>query len=83
MRMPPNYGPEYTEQFSRVYAESGARRESAFRAVPADGIALSPDLMQADGIHPNQSGQPAIARQRLAGVAAAVQALSSTHSSAR
>jgi acyl-CoA thioesterase-1 len=24
------------------------------------GIALSPALMQADGIHPNQSGQPAL-----------------------
>jgi acyl-CoA thioesterase-1 len=23
-----------------------------------EGIALSPDLMQADGIHPNESGQP-------------------------
>ncbi len=58
MRMPPNYGPDYTAQFGRVYAE--VARDQKLTVVPflLDDIALSPDLMQADGIHPNQSGQP-------------------------
>jgi acyl-CoA thioesterase I len=58
MRMPPNYGPEYTDQFSRVY--SGLAHDKRVPVVPflLNGIALSPSLMQADGIHPNQSGQP-------------------------
>ena len=58
MRIPPNYGPEYTAQFSQVYADLA--REKHVPVVPflLNGIALSPDLMQADGIHPNEAGQP-------------------------
>jgi acyl-CoA thioesterase I len=57
MRIPPNYGPEYTERFSRVY--SGLAHDENVPFVPflLNGIALSPALMQPDGIHPNQSGQ--------------------------
>jgi acyl-CoA thioesterase-1 len=58
MRMPPNYGPEYTEQFSRAYADLARDDKLPFVAFLLNGIALSPDLMQADGLHPNQSGQP-------------------------
>jgi acyl-CoA thioesterase-1 len=58
IRIPPNYGPEYTERFRATYPELG--RELKVPVVPflLDGIALTPDLMQADGIHPNESGQP-------------------------
>ncbi len=57
MRMPPNYGPEYTGSFSRTY--SALAHDEKVPLVPflMSGIALSPALMQADGIHPNQSGQ--------------------------
>ena len=58
MRMPPNYGPDYTAQFVRVYAEVAHDQRLTMVPFLLDGIALSPDLMQADGIHPNQSGQP-------------------------
>jgi acyl-CoA thioesterase I len=58
MRMPPNYGPEYTLQFSRAYADLARDGKLPFVAFLLNGIALSPDLMQADGLHPNQSGQP-------------------------
>jgi acyl-CoA thioesterase-1 len=58
MRIPPNYGPTYTAQFSQVFADLAQARH--IPAVPflLDGIALNADLMQADGIHPNQAGQP-------------------------
>ena len=58
MRIPPNYGPEYTAEFSRVYADLA--RDQKLPLVPflLNGIAQAPDLMQADGIHPNQAGQP-------------------------
>jgi acyl-CoA thioesterase-1 len=58
MRIPPNYGANYTAQFSAAYA--GLAQTRHIPAVPflLDGIALNADLMQADGIHPNQSGQP-------------------------
>ena len=58
MRMPPNYGPRYTEEFSRSYRELAARRKLAFVAFLLDGVALNPALMQPDGLHPNASGQP-------------------------
>ena len=58
MRMPPNYGPDYTAQFVRVYAEVAHDQKLSIVPFLLESIALSPDLMQADGIHPNQSGQP-------------------------
>jgi acyl-CoA thioesterase-1 len=58
MRMPPNYGPEYTEQFQSAYLALG--QELSVPVVPflLNDIALNPALMQADGIHPNVDGQP-------------------------
>ncbi len=58
MRMPPNYGPEYTARFARVYAEVAHDQKLTLVPFLLEDIALSPDLMQADGFHPNQSGQP-------------------------
>ncbi len=57
IRIPPNYGPEYTDQFFNSYTVLG--KELRVPVVPflLDGIALSPELMQADGIHPNEQGQ--------------------------
>jgi acyl-CoA thioesterase I len=58
MRIPPNYGPTYTAQFSAVYADLAQTRHVPVVSFLLDGIALNADLMQADGIHPNPSGQP-------------------------
>jgi len=58
MRMPPNYGPQYTEQFSRVYAQIAHDEHLALVPFVLDGVALIPTLMQDDGIHPNGAGQP-------------------------
>ena len=58
MRMPPNYGPDYTEQFHACYIELA--RDKKLPGVPffLNDVALLPNLMQADGIHPNELGQP-------------------------
>ncbi|MGA2397221.1 MAG: arylesterase [Steroidobacteraceae bacterium] len=58
MRMPPNYGPQYTEQFSAVYADLA--REKHLPVVPffLSSVALHPDLMQADDVHPDEAAQP-------------------------
>jgi acyl-CoA thioesterase-1 len=58
MRMPPNYGPDYTEQFQTCYRDLA--RDKKVPAVPffLNDVALLPNLMQADGIHPNEQGQP-------------------------
>jgi len=58
MRVPPNYGPDYTEQFHACYSDLA--RDKKLPAVPffLNDVALLPNLMQADGIHPNELGQP-------------------------
>lgn len=58
IRIPPNYGPEYTERFRAVYLEIAREKKTPLVPFFLEGIALSPELMQADGIHPNESGQP-------------------------
>jgi acyl-CoA thioesterase-1 len=60
MFIPPNYGPEYTEQFRRAFNELAQSQHVAFVPFLLNDIALTPALMQADGIHPNESGQPKV-----------------------
>ena len=58
MKMPPNYGARFTEQFHRVYLDVAA--ETSVFLVPffLEGITESPGLMQEDGVHPNALAQP-------------------------
>jgi acyl-CoA thioesterase-1 len=58
MQMPPNYGARYTAEFAELFRELA--RGSAIALVPflLDSVALDDKLMQADGLHPNVSGQP-------------------------
>jgi acyl-CoA thioesterase-1 len=58
MRMPPNYGLPYTEQFRDSF--SSIARDKKIPLVPflLNDIALSQSLMQDDDIHPNALGQP-------------------------
>jgi acyl-CoA thioesterase-1 len=58
MRMPPNYGLPYTEQFRDSF--STIARDKKIPLVPflLNDIALSQSLMQDDDIHPNALGQP-------------------------
>jgi acyl-CoA thioesterase-1 len=58
MRMPPNYGQKYTDDFAAVYPELARRYRITLIGFMLDGIALDASLMQADGIHPNARGQP-------------------------
>jgi acyl-CoA thioesterase-1 len=58
IRMPPNYGPEYTEQFRLCYSDLARDKKLPLVPFLLKDIALEPTLMQADGIHPNALGQP-------------------------
>jgi acyl-CoA thioesterase-1 len=58
MRMPPNYGPQYTEQFGATFSDSAREKKVPLVPFLLNGIALSPNLMQDDDIHPNALGQP-------------------------
>jgi acyl-CoA thioesterase-1 len=58
IRMPPNYGPQYTEQFRLCYSDLARDKKLPLVPFLLKDIALQPELMQADGIHPNALGQP-------------------------
>ena len=57
MRIPPNYGPEYTERFRLAYLDLAKERKLPLVPFLLSGVALTPALMQADGLHPNVRGQ--------------------------
>ncbi len=58
VRLPANYGPDFVNAFHQVYYD--VADETSVPLVPflLEGVALDPDLMQADGIHPNDRAQP-------------------------
>lgn len=57
MQIPPNYGPAYTDAFAKMYPELAARYDVPLIEFLLEGVALHPNLMQADRIHPNAAGQ--------------------------
>ena len=57
IRIPPNYGPVYTKSLADVYPELAMRYGVVLVDFLLDGVALHPELMQHDGIHPNAAGQ--------------------------
>ena len=58
MRIPPNYGPGYTQAFHDLYDELAARHKVPLVPFFMEKVALDEALMQDDGIHPNAQGQP-------------------------
>jgi len=58
MRMPPNYGERYTTAFQNMYTELAQAHKLSLVPFLLDRVALDPALMQSDGIHPNEAGQP-------------------------
>lgn len=61
MRLPPNYGAEYTKEFEAVFPAVAWRAKIALMPFLLDGVAADPRLNQADGIHPTAAGQQMIA----------------------
>ena len=60
IRIPPNYGPQYTETFFNIYAELADQFEVPRVPFLLENVALDWNLMQSDGHHPNADAQPII-----------------------
>lgn len=59
-QIPQNYGKRYTEMFFKLYKNIAAEYQLAYVPFMLEGVALNKDLMQNDGLHPNQAGQPLV-----------------------
>jgi acyl-CoA thioesterase-1 len=60
LRLPPNYGPDYTREFDGAFAELARRHRVALVPFLLEGIAERPELFQADRMHPTEEAQPAL-----------------------
>jgi acyl-CoA thioesterase-1 len=58
MRLPPNYGPDYTTAFEASFADLAKRHKTALVPFLLEGFAERPDLFQPDQIHPTAAAQP-------------------------
>jgi acyl-CoA thioesterase I len=56
MRLPPNYGDRYAEDFHRLYGDVARAHRAPLMPFFLDGVGAVPRLNQADGIHPTAEG---------------------------
>jgi acyl-CoA thioesterase-1 len=60
IRIPPNYGPRYTNEFAGIFAELASKYHLPLVPFLLEKVALDPALMQEDGLHPNARGEPLV-----------------------
>ncbi|WP_208638561.1 multifunctional acyl-CoA thioesterase I/protease I/lysophospholipase L1 [Xenorhabdus ehlersii] len=61
IRISPNYGKRYTESFAKIYLELAEHNQIPLLPFFMEHVAIKPEWMQDDGLHPNQAAQPFIA----------------------
>ena len=60
IRLPPNYGTTYLEQFESIYADLAGEYGTLLVPFFMDEVIFTPGMMQADGVHPGEKGQPVL-----------------------
>jgi acyl-CoA thioesterase-1 len=60
IRLPPNYGPDYTNRFHATLEDAAKAHGAAFVPFILEDVALVPGMMQGDGIHPTAAAQSRI-----------------------
>ncbi len=63
MRIPPNYGPRYSEGFAALFSKVAEQQKVSMVPFFMASVVLQPELMQADGLHPNAQAQSALLEQ--------------------
>jgi len=58
--VPPNYGPAYRQRLRQTYAGLAKQYDVPLLPFLLEGVALKPNLMQADGLHPTAAAQPQV-----------------------
>jgi acyl-CoA thioesterase-1 len=60
MKIPPNYGLKYSQQFSENYTNLAKKYQVPLVPFFLEGVAGNPTLIQADGLHPTAAVQPTL-----------------------
>lgn len=60
MRMPPNYGPTYNQEFQQAFAQVAKEAKAAYVPFLLDGMADKRELFLSDQMHPSAQAQPII-----------------------
>ncbi len=60
MRVPPNYGPEYTGEFAAAFSELAKRYRIALVPFLFEDFVEKAGLFQPDRVHPTAEAQPLI-----------------------
>ena len=63
MRIPPNYGKRYVDMFYNVYPQLAEELNVSYVPFILEEVALSKEMMQKDGLHPNAKAQAIIANK--------------------
>jgi len=63
IRIPPNYGKRYIQTFEQLYPQIAEQQQVHYLPFFIEDIAQQPELMQQDGIHPNQEAQSLISQK--------------------
>ena len=58
IKIPLNYGPRYTLEFEKMYQDVAVKYDIELIDFFMKDVALNKNLMQDDGIHPNEQAQP-------------------------
>lgn len=61
MKVPPNMGPEYSEDFDKMYKDLANKYQAHLIPFFLEGVAGKKELNLSDGIHPNKEGQKIVA----------------------
>jgi acyl-CoA thioesterase-1 len=60
IRLPPNYGARYADEFAALYPDLAKQYQLPLVPFLLDRVALKPNLMQSDGLHPDAAGEPIV-----------------------
>lgn len=60
IELPVNYGPQYRDGLRSIYTELARSHDTALVPFLLEGVALDPEKMQADGLHPVAGAEPEV-----------------------
>lgn len=60
IKLPPNYGAAYIRDFESIFSDLALEYHTLLVPFFMQDVVFKPELMQDDGIHPNDKGQPVL-----------------------